>query len=149
MARVLNDNVWVDGTFYAVGSTPPSEVAARIGDHAWTEVGGPDPVVAVPAPVGEEVSVPPTSTSSPAQVPPAEDRIRAARAIHEQLKKLGESEQPQPAPVKGTPPPTQGKGSTLQAWIAFAEANGITVQESWTRSDVIAALAAAGITAAE
>jgi hypothetical protein len=39
--RVLNDNVWVNGRCYATGTTPPADVMARIGAHAFVDELGP------------------------------------------------------------------------------------------------------------
>lgn len=43
------------------------------------------------------------------------------------------------------PPPRAGAGSSKDKWVAYAEANGVTVDEDATRDDIIAAVEAAGV----
>lgn len=40
-------------------------------------------------------------------------------------------------------PPRRGRGATTPAWLAYAEALGVTVPDGATRDDIIAAVAAA------
>jgi hypothetical protein len=56
-----------------------------------------------------------------------------------------------PAPVKtaavapdGDEPPRSGKGSSKDAWAAFAATHGVAVDDEASRDDIIAALVAAG-----
>jgi hypothetical protein len=42
-------------------------------------------------------------------------------------------------------PPRVGKGSSREAWAAYAEASGVEVPEDATRQDVIDALEKAGV----
>ena len=43
------------------------------------------------------------------------------------------------------PPARSGAGSGKDKWVAYAEANGVTVDDDATRDDVIAAVEAAGV----
>lgn len=43
------------------------------------------------------------------------------------------------------PPPRSGKGSGRDAWVYFAEANGVSVGEDDSREEIIATLEAQGI----
>jgi hypothetical protein len=45
----------------------------------------------------------------------------------------------------GSPPPKAGRGASREAWAAYAEAHGVDVQGEWGRSEIIAALDAAGV----
>lgn len=114
MARALNANVWVDDVLYRAGETPPAEVAARIGDHAWepeaadaAEV----PPVALPAASGADGSA--TGSAVP---------------------------DPVPASVNTEEPPRAGRGSSREAWAAHAAAHGVAVTDDMTRDDIIAAV---------
>lgn len=52
----------------------------------------------------------------------------------------GESLAPAPAPAGPVAPPRAGKGSGMDAWVTYAEALGLEVDESATRDDIIAAV---------
>lgn len=43
------------------------------------------------------------------------------------------------------PPPHAGKGSGTKAWAAYAEENGVSVEEDASRDDIIAACEEAGV----
>jgi hypothetical protein len=43
------------------------------------------------------------------------------------------------------PPPKAGKGSSADAWVAYAQDNGVDVDADAKRDDIIAALEAAGV----
>lgn len=43
------------------------------------------------------------------------------------------------------PPPKAGRGSSVEAWAAYAAANGVEVPADAKRDDIVAALAAAGV----
>lgn len=47
--------------------------------------------------------------------------------------------------VGGDPPPRSGRGSGLEAWGSFAQANGVGVDSDMARDDIIAACEAAGV----
>lgn len=43
------------------------------------------------------------------------------------------------------PPPQGGAGASRAKWAAYAQANGVVVQEDWKREDIIAACEAARV----
>lgn len=45
----------------------------------------------------------------------------------------------------GTLPKQTGPGASRVKWAAYAEANGVAVQEGWKREDIIAACEQAGV----
>lgn len=47
--------------------------------------------------------------------------------------------------AEGTPPPKAGRGSSLEAWSAYAEAQGVNIDDDAKREDIIAACEAAGV----
>lgn len=60
-----------------------------------------------------------------------------------------EPEAPEADPVRapegdGDEPPRSGKGSSKDAWAAFAAKHDVTVEDEATRDDIVAALTAAG-----
>lgn len=64
---------------------------------------------------------------------PVEEAPRAPQTVH--------------APVSsdGDEPPRAGKGSSKDAWAAFAAKHNVQVEDESTRDDIIAALARAGV----
>lgn len=46
-------------------------------------------------------------------------------------------------------PPRSGKGSGRDEWAAYAAAHGVDVEDGQSRDDIVAALEAAGVVAAE
>jgi hypothetical protein len=49
-----------------------------------------------------------------------------------------------PEPSDGGEPPRSGKGSSRDAWVAFAGQHGVDVEDDDTRDDIVAKLIAAG-----
>lgn len=49
------------------------------------------------------------------------------------------------ASAEGTPPPKSGRGSSVEAWAAYADAHDVTVDDDAKREDIIAACEAAGV----
>jgi hypothetical protein len=54
-------------------------------------------------------------------------------------------ERPDTASSSDGPPPKAGKGSSVDAWSAFASAKGVDIEPDAKRDDIIAALEAAGV----
>jgi hypothetical protein len=53
-----------------------------------------------------------------------------------------------PAGGRGAPdtaPPRSGRGSGIEAWRAYAEANGVGTDDEMSRDDIIAAAESAGV----
>lgn len=48
-------------------------------------------------------------------------------------------------PVGPTPPPKSGAGSSADAWLEYASAQGVDVEQDAKRDDIIAACDAAGV----
>lgn len=58
------------------------------------------------------------------------------------------TEAPEDEPVKDSsaePPPHAGKGSSVKAWLAYAESRGVDVPEDVSRDEVIEACEKAGV----
>lgn len=124
--RVLTANVWVEDRLYTVGMTRgvgvPDDVAAKIGDHAWSQpVEDTDTVAGGVSGAGPEAD--PGTASGAADA--AEDAAEG--------------------PVAGeqVEPPRAGRGSSRDAWAAYAATVGVTVGADDTRDDIIAAVDAA------
>lgn len=137
MPRVLNDNVWVDGRMYAVGTTPEDPaVVGRIGDHCWRELAlstpiiGPDPEPEQSFAV-EEVGPSVFAAADPEPEPEASpDPVSVAG-----------SEPPAIVPV----PPKGGPGSGKSAWAEYARAHNVSVEAGSSREDIIDQLDDAGV----
>lgn len=43
------------------------------------------------------------------------------------------------------PPPKAGRGSSTEAWVAYAEGNGVAVDDGLSRDEIIAAVERAGV----
>lgn len=58
-----------------------------------------------------------------------------------------DTETPEPTAdaTAGEPPPKAGRGSNREAWVAYAQASGVQVDDDASRDDVVAALDAAGV----
>lgn len=125
--RVLTDNVWVDGVFYRAGSTEDQVGgdAARIGPHAWRDLGGDSPAVA-PEPVApsSESQDGPGGAGGDADAPAGPDGPQG--------------------PDAPLPPPTAGPGSRVDRWRHYAAELEVHVDRHASRADIIAAVSAAG-----
>jgi hypothetical protein len=147
--RVLKDNLFVDYVLYRIGEIPPPEVAARIGDHAWTTIDDDpapvedaEPQAPEPAPTEAPESPPPVEDEAPAggdelttDVPaPAEDPVEVpsldvAAVVAAARWAAGDRD---PAP------PRAGRGASKDAWAKYAETLGVTVPAGASRDDIIA-----------
>jgi hypothetical protein len=139
MARVLNNMVFVLGTGYPAGSTPPPEIAALIGDHAWTDDGCPAEVVApVELPPSDDApSVPSDGGTDP-------DPLAVLQETTQVIDPSPVPAEPAVAPVDLPEPRRAGPGASKDAWVAYAAVRGVAVDaESMTRDDIIAAVDAA------
>jgi len=144
--RRVQRAVWgSDGVFYAVGSTPPPEVAEEFGDHIWqapetAPAGGLlMPMVSAPTertePSGVQVApVNPFTAPEPAKEPekPAE-AVQAAPAAA-----------PERSRASVEVPPVRGPGSSVEAWREYAATKGVEVPEHAKRAEIVEALETAG-----
>lgn len=152
MPRVLSDNVWVDGVLHKVGEVPPPEVAARIGDHAWTTIDDdPAPVEGGTEPQAE-VGSEPTVTIVMQNVAPNAESVppeapETPPSVGDEPPADGSASAEEPAPESGDDipeaPPRAGRGASKDAWAKYAEARGVTVPADASRDDIIAAVDAA------
>lgn len=128
--RVLTANVWVEDRLYTVGMTRgvgvPEDVAVKIGDHAWSQ----------PAEDTDSAAGGGVSAEEPGAGPGAgSDTDSDGNAAVD-------------GPVTGehapsVEPPRAGRGSSREAWAAYAATVGVTVGADDTRDDIIAAVDAA------
>lgn len=164
---VLADSTSVDGRFYGVGTVPPPDVAASIGEHLRRYVddvlGSPVVEVTVPAPepialadepgdgsamytgpVPETPVVPeePAEPVAPEDVEPAPGSESLTPAPEEESTTVEEAG---PRTPVGSPPARGGKGSGLDLWLAYARANDVEVTEDMERGEVIEACRLAGL----
>lgn len=143
--RKLTRLVVLDGQVWAAGSEPPPEIAARIRNpRAWSDE--PEPAQVQPEPVIKpvvgrtEVPVADPATGG-VQNPPAEATGNSSAVPEGAVVETGGI-----TPGQGLPePPRAGKGSGVDAWRAYAEQHGVTVDDNAERGEIIAALQDAGV----
>ena len=155
MARVLSVNVWVDGVYCPAGSTPRPELAAQIGDHAWTATDdAPVGTVTVEVPVQVEVPVVVTVTDDgDAVVTPdldgtliggvvTDDNDAEPPSSSEDVPPVAPSEELalDVDPSSLVEPPRAGRGASSAAWAEYATALGIELSGDMGRDDIIAAV---------
>ena len=136
MSRVLSDNVWVDGVLYRVGDAPPPEVACQIGDHAWTQTPDVEAPSAAGVVSGEDA---PVQGSLPPAVAP-EAAGGGEPAGDEAPDVAPEGPAPADADVSAVEPPRVGRGSSKAAWLDYAAALGVAVDDGMSRDDIVAAV---------
>lgn len=124
--------VYVGGRRYGPGDVIPDEVARRIMNlKAWE--GGVLPFPAEERPVRRPTKPPKEVTQVAADEP-------AAPQVPETVR----------VPKEGVdPPPRHGRGSSLDAWQAFAVHNDVEFPDGANREAIIAACVQAGIVSAE
>lgn len=139
MARILKDNVAVEGRWYSRGQSDVEvgDAASQIGDHAWEEVGsGASAAPAPPSP--SRVDVVKDASQDDEGGEPAEP-VDADNAPA-----VEPAEQPAKNGDAPKPPPQSGPGSSEAKWRRYAEQMGVDVSEAKDRAGVIAAVESAG-----
>jgi hypothetical protein len=158
----LRSAVSIDGVMYSAGTVPPDDVLPKVGSHMWVpgfvpptpaasedsesepewdreqEQAPAEPGEVPVEPVGPEPEEESTDEPSAPAATPEGDEEPVSDAPDADQEDADESETPAPQPV-GKVPARSGRGSSLAAWLDFAEANGVEVPVDAERHDVIAA----------